>query len=161
MKQLALPTLCDFAHSGKTTRKVLWQSNVLQFYLKLLQDIYWQIPALEAVLVWLQDDTARVEAVLLRSDSIAQLSSCFLTASSASLENVLEGLVKISKISGSVAARLSQRDDLTDRIEQQLHHKKAVVRLNELRLLRAMCDADHGLIFKKDSLFKVSTQARV
>lgn len=52
LKQFALPILCDFAHAGKATRKMFWQHNGLAFYLKLLEDPYWQVSALESVLVW-------------------------------------------------------------------------------------------------------------
>jgi hypothetical protein len=52
LKELALPILCDMAHSGYVGRKVLWQHQGLQFYISLLTDKYWQTTALDAIFVW-------------------------------------------------------------------------------------------------------------
>jgi hypothetical protein len=52
LKELALPILCDMAHCGYVGRKVLWQNKGLQFYISLLADKYWQVTALDAILVW-------------------------------------------------------------------------------------------------------------
>src|SRR2546421_13125392 len=52
LKEFALPILCDMAHSGKMGRKFLWQNNGLEFFTSLLSDPYWQVAALEAILVW-------------------------------------------------------------------------------------------------------------
>jgi hypothetical protein len=52
LKEFALPILCDMAHSGKVCRKILWQNKGLEFYIGLLSDQYWQVTALDAVLVW-------------------------------------------------------------------------------------------------------------
>jgi hypothetical protein len=52
LKELALPILCDMAHSGYVGRKVLWQHQGLQFYISLLADKYWQTTALDAIFVW-------------------------------------------------------------------------------------------------------------
>ncbi|KAK6605168.1 cell division control protein [Botrytis cinerea] len=64
-KEFALPILCDMAHSGKVGRKYLWQNKGLQFYVSLLEDQYWQVTALDAIFIWLQEETARVEKALL------------------------------------------------------------------------------------------------
>jgi hypothetical protein len=52
LKQFALPILCDLASAGKTCRKLLWQYDGLQMYLTLLDDPYFQVSSLEAVLAW-------------------------------------------------------------------------------------------------------------
>lgn len=53
LKQFALPILCDLASAGKSCRNLLWQHNGLNLYLKLLEDPYFQVSALEAILSWL------------------------------------------------------------------------------------------------------------
>lgn len=53
LKQFALPILCDLASAGKSCRTLLWQHDCLKLYLKLLSDPYFQVSALEAILVWL------------------------------------------------------------------------------------------------------------
>lgn len=51
-KEFVLPILCDMAHSGRTGRRYLWQNKGLDFYVSLLADQYWQVTALDAILVW-------------------------------------------------------------------------------------------------------------
>lgn len=52
LKQFALPILCDLASAGKSCRNLLWQHNGLGVYVKLLEDPYFQVSALEAILSW-------------------------------------------------------------------------------------------------------------
>ena len=52
LKEFALPILCDLAHSGKVARKMLWDSKGLLFYISMLTDRNWQVPALDAIFVW-------------------------------------------------------------------------------------------------------------
>ena len=52
LKQFALPILCDLSSAGKSCRKVLWAHDGLGMYLKLLEDPYFQVSALESLLSW-------------------------------------------------------------------------------------------------------------
>lgn len=52
LKQFALPILCDLAGAGKSCRNLLWQHDGLRMYLKLLDDPYFQVSALESILSW-------------------------------------------------------------------------------------------------------------
>ncbi len=52
LKQFALPILCDLASAGKSCRILLWQHDGLSMYLRLLEDPYFQVSSLEAVLSW-------------------------------------------------------------------------------------------------------------
>jgi hypothetical protein len=52
LKQFALPILCDLASAGKSCRSLLWQFDGLAMYLKLLEDPYFQVSALESILSW-------------------------------------------------------------------------------------------------------------
>ncbi|PWY97167.1 hypothetical protein BCV70DRAFT_71012 [Testicularia cyperi] len=157
LKQFALPILCDFAHAGKATRKMFWQHRGLHFYLKLLEDPYWQVSALESILVWLQDETARVEEVLLQSSSIESLVCVFATSKANSFENLLEPLLKVCRLSSGVIASLSRNAIFVKKLMERLAHPKAVVRLNLLRLTKMICDlaiverstnVDHSKIYE-------------
>ncbi len=55
LKQFALPILCDLASAGKSCRMLLWQQDGLGMYLKLLDDPYFQVSALEAIVSWYVD----------------------------------------------------------------------------------------------------------
>ncbi|RDW60891.1 cell division control protein-like protein 15 [Coleophoma cylindrospora] len=139
-KEFALPILCDMAHSGKIARKYLWQNKGLQFYVSLLEDQYWQVTALDAIFVWLQEETARVEKSLLEGNFIEAIVRCFNTPKASSFDyNLLEPLQKLLRLSSPVAVSLA-RADLFTGILQKLNHKKAVVRLNLLRIVRNICD---------------------
>ena len=66
LKQFALPILCDLANAGKVSRRLLWQNNGMKcecvsntarsalnlVYLDLLEDPYWRVSALDAILAW-------------------------------------------------------------------------------------------------------------
>ncbi|SNX84122.1 related to MAPKK kinase [Melanopsichium pennsylvanicum] len=140
LRQFALPILCDFAHAGKATRKMFWQHRGLHFYLKLLEDPYWQVSALESILVWLQDETARVEEVLLQSTSIESLLCVFATSKANSFENLLEPFVKMCRLSSGIVAAMARNTLFVKRLLERLSHPKAVVRLNVLRITKMICD---------------------
>jgi hypothetical protein len=52
LKQFALPVLCDLASAGKSCRMLLWSEGGLKVYVRLLEDPYFQVSALEAILAW-------------------------------------------------------------------------------------------------------------
>ena len=65
---------------------------------------------------------------------------CFNISKANAFENLLEPLQKLLRLSPQVAASLA-REDLFSRIVQKLHHNKAAIRLNLLRIVRSICDA--------------------
>jgi hypothetical protein len=140
-KEFALPILCDMAHSGAKGRRYLWHNNGLEFYVSLLTDQYWQVTALDAILVWLQEETANVERHLLKGNFTNAIISCFNTNKLNAFDsNLLEPLLKLLRLSPSVAASLA-KPEMFAGIAQRLGHKKAVVRLNLLRLVRTVMGA--------------------
>ncbi|KAJ4326541.1 Protein kinase of the Mitotic Exit Network [Fusarium piperis] len=140
-KEFALPILCDMAHSGSKGRRYLWQNKGLDFYVSLLTDQYWQVTALDAILIWLQEETANVESHLVEGSFTRAIVSCFSTNKLNAFDsNLLEPLLKLLRLSPSVAASLA-KPEMFAGIAQRLGHKKAVVRLNLLRLVRTIMDA--------------------
>ncbi|CAK7269108.1 Protein kinase of the Mitotic Exit Network [Sporothrix epigloea] len=141
-KEFALPILCDMAHSGSKGRRYLWQNKGLDFYVSLLADQYWQVTALDAIYIWLQEETAKVEAHLLDKCRFkTAIVACFNTAKVNAFDpNLLEPLLKVLRLSMSLAADLAQAE-MYSGIAQKLTHKKAVVRLNLLRLVRNIMDS--------------------
>ncbi|KAL9006425.1 MAG: hypothetical protein Q9188_000830 [Gyalolechia gomerana] len=153
LKEFAYPILCDMAHSGKVGRRELWRNKGLPFYVSLLADPYWQVTALDAIFVWLQEETARVEDALLDGSFTQGILRCFTTSKANSFENLLEPLQKLLRLSPPVALSLAH-PDLFSRILQKLNSNKAVVRLNLLRIVRSICDAsdDQGTIIRRYGL---------
>ncbi len=65
---------------------------------------------------------------------------CFNTPRASAFDyNLLEPLQKLLRLSSPVAAALA-RVDMFSGIMQKLNHKKAVIRLNLLRIVRSICD---------------------
>ncbi|KAK7689843.1 hypothetical protein QCA50_006482 [Cerrena zonata] len=156
LKQFALPIFCDLASAGKSCRILLWQHDGLQMYLRLLTDPYFQVSALEAILSWLQDETARVEDELLKAEGLDALLRCFVTAKANSFENLLDPFLKISRISNGITVGIA-KSQFINRIVEKLSHNKAVVRLNLLRLLRTLCDVhpNRAVLVERYSLYDI------
>ncbi|KAH0613167.1 uncharacterized protein H6S33_009547 [Morchella sextelata] len=150
LKEFALPILCDMAHSGKVCRKILWQNKGLQFYISLLSDPYWQVTALDAIFVWLQEETARVEERLLGESFTTAIINCFTTSKTNAFENILDPLQKLMRLSLPIAHAVGQPEFFA-RILSKLSHHKALVRLNLLRILRTICDASE----QKEALIRI------
>lgn len=150
-KEFALPILCDMAHSGSKGRRYLWQNKGLDFYVSLLADQYWQTTALDAILVWLQEETAKVESHLLGGNFPSAIVACFdsskANAFAAFDATLLEPLLKVFRLSPTLAASLG-KPEMYRGIATKLGHKKPVVRLNLLRLVRTImdsCEPDLGV----------------
>lgn len=139
LKQFALPILCDLASAGKSCRKLLWQHDGLGVYIKLLSDPYFQVSALEAIHSWLQDETARVEDHLLKPEALEALLKCFISAKANSFEGLLDPFLKTCRLSTNVAIGIAKAQ-FFKRVVDRLGHSKALVRLNLLRILKAVCD---------------------
>jgi hypothetical protein len=90
--------------------------------------------------VRLQEETAKVENCLLEGKFTEAIVQCFNTPKVGAFDyNLLEPLQKLLRLSSPVAVSLA-RPDMFAGILQKLNHKKAVVRLNLLRIVRSICD---------------------
>ncbi|KAI2627271.1 cell division control protein [Hypomontagnella submonticulosa] len=139
-KEFALPILCDMAHSGSKGRRFLWQNKGLDFYTSLITDQYFQKPALDAIFVWLQEETAKVEAHLLNGQFTDALISCFRTQTFN--DKFMEPLLKLIRLSPSLTASLA-KPDMYSGIAQGLLSKKSDVRLrlDLLKFFRSILEA--------------------
>ncbi|KAF9517267.1 hypothetical protein BS47DRAFT_1483463 [Hydnum rufescens UP504] len=160
LKQFALPILCDLASAGKSCRTLLWQHDGLHLYLELLADPYFQVSALEAILFWLQDETARVEDVVAQKHALEKLISCFVNAKANSFENLLDPFLKICRMSSSVVMAIAKSSPFFRKLVDRLSHSKAVVRLNLLRILRAVCDVtpDRAALVERYGFYDIVTR---
>ncbi|KAL1733487.1 hypothetical protein EV714DRAFT_204640 [Schizophyllum commune] len=142
LKQFALPILCDLASAGKSCRSLLWQHDGLSMYLRLLDDPYFQVSALESILSWLQDETARVEDKLLEPTSVELLVKCFVSAKANSFENLLDPFLKLIRISTPLTLSIAKVPVFHTNIRERLmgRRAKAVVRVNLLRVLRTVVE---------------------
>jgi hypothetical protein len=88
----------------------------------------------------LQEETAKVEKCLLEGSFTEAIVNCFNTPKANAFDhNLLEPLQKLLRLSPPVAASLA-RPELFSGLLQKLNNKKAVIRLNLLRIVRSICD---------------------
>lgn len=99
---------------------------------------------------------ARVEDVLSEPSSISSILKCFVSAKANSFENILDPLLKIVRTSGAVAIGIA-KPEFFQRLTDRLGTHKAVVRLNLLRLLKAVCDIhpDRASLVERFGLYNV------
>ncbi|KAK5105826.1 hypothetical protein LTR62_002106 [Meristemomyces frigidus] len=153
LKEFALPILCDMAHSGKVGRMLLWQNKGLCFYVKLLAEPYWAVQALDAIFVWLQEETHKVELALLSPsiDFTTAIVACFNESKADAFEGLLEPLQKLLRLSRGVAENLAGVRVWFERCRVKMHARKPLVRLNLLRILRCLCEAheEQGALLRR------------
>lgn len=109
----------------------------------------------------LQEETAKVEEHLLSNPSFSTaIVDCFLNSKADSFENFLEPLQKLLRLSPPIASSLAH-PDLFSRTVLKLRTKKALVRLNLLRIIRSICDAsdEDGALIRTYGLQDSITEA--
>lgn len=103
----------------------------------------------------LQEETAKVEEHLLSNVNFSSgIVECFVHSKTDSFENLLEPLQKLLRLSPPVASSLAH-PDLFARTASKLQSKKALVRLNLLRIIRSICDAsdEDGALLRTYGLY--------
>lgn len=139
-KQFALPIYCELARSSGVLDH-LWKNNGLTFYIKLFNQGYpWQVQALEAIASWLQVDPSRVSPVLAEKENAQAITYLFRDEKDAAFVNLLEPLLKIIQASPLVARAVVNLGFLTT-LRERLSHPNALVRVNMLKLLKAIFEA--------------------
>ncbi|RUS20588.1 hypothetical protein BC937DRAFT_94880 [Endogone sp. FLAS-F59071] len=154
LKQLALPILCDMANAGPGCRNVLWSYDVLRFYLGLLKTQYWQGNAFEALVIWLQEETGKVEPIIRQPSAIDSIAQAMSKAKGTTFDDMLKPLYKTSMLCPAFARALAlaasspasspasaSASKLFERLLEKLSNSKAAVRLDILRVIRTLCEA--------------------
>lgn len=141
LKQFALPILCDLAHASQTARAQLWVHDGVHFFLHLLSDPYWQLDALNAIVVWLVNDTSRIESVLLEPVHLFKLVSLFRSAEQTDFENLLDPLLEILTKCVRLNQALGYCGLFVTEMVTRLSYPKAMVRKNLLKMLKSMFEA--------------------
>lgn len=151
VRQFALPILCDMVQAGRSARRELWQHKGLSFYVSLLSDTYWQGSALDAICVWLQEETARVQDHLLDNQNFTKaVVKALTTSKSVSFENLLEPLKKLLRLSPPLAEQMASSPELFESIGQKLQHSKPAIRLNLLHIISSIRDGTESGSFLLD-----------
>jgi len=140
---------------------LLWQHDGLAMYIQLLTDPYFQVSALESILSWLQEETARVEDQLAKLKSLDALLKCFVSAKAGSFENLLDPFLKICRLSTPIAIGIAKAQFFR-RVTEKLGNSKAVVKLNLLRILRTVCDVhpNRALLVERYGIYEAVSSLR-
>jgi hypothetical protein len=94
LKQFALPVLVDLA-SVPAAHARLWEVAMLDFYVELCDDAYWQLPALEALVSWAAEDEKAASAVAAAQSARDALCHTVERLPTASLPRALNALLRL------------------------------------------------------------------
>ncbi|KAI0247575.1 hypothetical protein BJV78DRAFT_1337844 [Lactifluus subvellereus] len=148
LRQFAFPILCDLASAGKSCQMLLWQHDELAMYLNLLTDPYFQVSDLESIHA--------------KAKSLDALLKCFVSAKAGSFENLLGPFLKMCRISTLIAIGVAKAQFFRCITEKLLGNRKAVVKLNLLRILRAVCDVhpNRALLVERSGIHETVASLR-
>jgi hypothetical protein len=139
LKSVALPLLCDMAHASRYTREQLRLHKGLEVYLSLLDDEMWAVTALDSLAACLShdNDQRKVEAALLKKESLLKLVAFFQSCGGNSFVHILEPFLKI--ITKSVRLNTSLAvSGLTPLLVARLDHQDAIARLLLLKMIKTV-----------------------
>jgi len=143
LKQFALPIVCDIAKASKRARAELKQHRGVQFYLGLLSTEYWQANALDALLVWLIDESSYVAKVMETSVGVQALQVVMETKNNTFVD-MLDPLHKIVYNSRPVNRALGKVDGtlgvspFVQALVSRLQHPNALARRLLLAILTSL-----------------------
>ncbi|RID80605.1 hypothetical protein BRARA_A03256 [Brassica rapa] len=140
LKQYALPLLCDMAHASHNSREQLRAHGGLDVYMSLLDDESWSVIALDSLAVCLahdNDSNHKVEQALLKKDAVQKLVRFFKSCPERHFVHILEPFLKIITKSYRINKTLAV-NGLTSLLVSRLDHQDAIVRLNLLKLIKAV-----------------------
>ncbi|CAN6968447.1 unnamed protein product [Brassica oleracea var. botrytis] len=140
LNQYALPLLCDMAHASHYSREQLRAHGGLDVYMSLLDDESWSVIALDSLAVCLahdNDSNHKVEQALLKKDAVQKLVRFFKSCPERHFVHILEPFLKIITKSYRINKTLAV-NGLTSLLVSRLDHQDAIVRLNLLKLIKAV-----------------------
>jgi hypothetical protein len=149
-------------------------------YLDLTSDPYWQGSALDSVLVWyvlllgasavsplikrqsttyhrLQEETARVEGVLLEGWAIERIVKCFVEAKTVSFDTLIERYLRLFRLSSAIAGKVATPAFFRRLAERLGRTTRPVVRLNLLKVARTVIESqpDKAVLLRRCGVLEV------
>lgn len=135
LKQFALPLIYEMSRT-KRTRAELWKHDGINFFLSLFQQQYpWQVQAVDSLSSWLLDEPKKVSAII--ENNIDKFVNVLTSANDDTLLQLLEPLHKMISHSKSVN-RAMGKSNFIEEIIKRLNHHNALVRVNLLKILKAL-----------------------
>ncbi|KAH9042831.1 hypothetical protein EDB84DRAFT_1674765 [Lactarius hengduanensis] len=137
----------SFCATWRAQGRASGQRDGLVMCIKLLTDHYFQ-----------HEETARVEDELAKPKSLDALLKCFVSAKAGSFENLLDPIFRHST---AIAIGIAKAQFFR-RVAEKPSNSKAVVKLNLLRILRAVCDVhpNRALLVERFSIHETVAALR-
>lgn len=161
-RQFVLPIMCELVHCEKYVRNSLMRHHILDVYLNLLLDPYWQANALDAILNWYKLDPKHL--ALESSTALTCLKTGFSLKKVSNIESALESYLKVVTTNSNIRRYLAT-DETVSIILSKLgaNMKNSVVQLTLLRILRAIMNdttdfSTHMLSTTKSTLFVLESR---
>lgn len=146
-KQFVLPILCELVYCDRYVHLRLVKHNILDVYLNLLLDPYWQANSLDSILNWYkQDGTLN----LTTPKAVNCLTSGFMMNKVSSLELALDNYLKLITIHPLICKQFCKKDIVTN-ILDKLTMENAVVQLTLLKILKVLL----GYMSNQDDIYKI------
>lgn len=141
-RQFVLPLMCELVYCDKFVQHNLVKHNILDVYLNLLLDPYWQANALDSILGWYKNNPS-----IKLTTSTA--STCFVTGFSlnkvSNIESALDNYHKLVQLNDKVC-KMFVTEEIIDTIIKKLHTylKNSVIQLTLLRILKRLVELSSG-----------------
>lgn len=135
LKQFALPLMFEMTRTKKT-RGELWKHDGITFFMSLFVQQYpWQVQAVDSVSQWLLDEPRKVSIVI--EQNVDKFIDVFVSAKDDALLQILEPFNKMISHSKTVN-RAMGKSKFTQEVIDRLKHHNALVRVNLLKILKAL-----------------------
>ncbi|EGV63996.1 hypothetical protein CANTEDRAFT_97999 [Yamadazyma tenuis ATCC 10573] len=153
-RQFVLPIMCELVYCEKYVQNSLVKYNILDVYLNLLLDPYWQANSLDSILNWYKKDPDHV--VLTSSKATTCLTTGFSLNKISNLESALDNFLKLVNLNSSICHMFVNEEILQSIFSKlSINLKNSVVQLSLLRILKVLVSNSAGVTLSFDNIRQV------
>lgn len=136
-RQFILPIMCELVYCNKLVKNHLMKNNILEVYLNLLLDPYWQANALDSILNWIKQDHRN--HILNNSRTLDCLITGFTLNKVSNLESALDNYLKLVTANSEVCNTFIN-PTIIENIGLKLSTtmRNSVIQLTLLRILKVL-----------------------
>ncbi|EMG50749.1 sepH Cytokinesis protein sepH [Candida maltosa Xu316] len=137
-RQFILPVICEFVHGNTKIRNELKKQGIVNIYLNLLLDTYWQSNALDSIYLWYKSDPQYIR--LDSAIAIDCLVGGFLLPKVSNLESTLEIYLKLLTSNQDLTKNMSNMTVINNILMKlSLHdNKNPVILLSYLKVMKCL-----------------------
>jgi len=112
--------LCQFVETSEKTRKTLWENGGPKLFLNFLDEEYYQPKILDTISVWLEEETERIEDILIESSVFNKFLHVFKTANKTTFQQIVPIYLKLIERSELFTSKLSKTPEFLREIVERL-----------------------------------------